>query len=268
MKIKIPEIVALDTETTGLNPEKDRIIEIALLKFKNFQIEKKFVQLINPETGEFYSISGIKSEDVKDSPKFKDIVGEIYNFMKDEIILCHNANFDIQFLKKEFERSNFPFPEIRIIDTLLIAKKFFNFRSNSLDNLSKNFNIKRIAEHRAEDDARIAFEVFKSFCENIEDEYDIDFVQKIIIFDIKQIGNKIYFNREIYGKILKAIERREKLTIIYVSNKNSEMKKEITKRKILPLGIIEENSVKYLRAFCYLRDGERTFRFDRIIEIV
>jgi DNA polymerase III epsilon subunit family exonuclease len=268
MKIDIPEIVALDTETTGLDPEIDRIIEIALLKFRNFEIGEKFVKLINPEIENFYSISGIKSQDVKNAPKFKEVVEEIYNFMEGKIILCHNAKFDISFLKKEFERSNYHFPQIKIIDTLLIAKRFFGFKSNSLNNLSKIFKIQRFAEHRAEDDAKVAFEIFKSLCENIENKYEVDFIQEMI-FETEQIGNKIFYNFEIYDKILKTIKKRGKLTIIYVSNKNTEneMRKEITKREILPLGIIEENGVKYLRAFCYLRNEERTFRFDRIIKV-
>jgi DNA polymerase-3 subunit alpha (Gram-positive type) len=266
MNINIPEIVALDIETTGLNPQIDRIIEIALLKFKNSQIVEKFVQLVNPEIEKFHSISGIKSEDVKYAPKFKEIVKDIYDFIKGKIILCHNANFDIPFLKKEFERNNYPFPQIEIIDTLLIAKKFFNFESNSLHNLSKIFKIHRYAEHRAEDDARATFEIFKLFCENnIGEGFDMDYIPK---FDINQIIKKIYYNLEIYDKIKKAIERREKVTILYASTKNNERKIEVTKREILPLGIIEEKSVKYFRAFCYLREEERTFRFDRIIKIV
>jgi len=269
MKINISEIVALDIETTGLNPEVDRIIEIALLKYKNFEIVEKFVQLINPEIEEFYSISGIKSKDVKYAPKFKDVVENVYNFMEGKIILSHNAKFDISFLKEEFKRTNFPFPKIKIIDTLLIAKRFFNFESNSLDNISKNFNIERFVKHRAEDDARVTLEIFKLFCEIIEDEYQIDLIQKMI-FDTDQIINKIYYDLEIYDKILEAIEKREKVIIIYVSNKQSEneMKKEIIKREILPLGVIEENGVKYVKAFCYLRNEERTFRFDRIIKII
>jgi len=266
MRINIPEIVALDIETTGLNPEIDRIIEIALLKFKNFEIIEKFVQLINPEIEEFYSISGIKSQDVKFAPKFKDVVENVYNFMEGKIILSHNAKFDISFLKNEFKRSNFLFPEIKIIDTLLIAKRFFYFESNSLDNLSKNLNIKRFAKHRAEDDARATFEIFKSFCEKIEDKYQVDLIQEMT-FDIDQIINRIYYDLEIYDKILESIEKRKKVSIIYVSNKQNGIKREITKREILPLGIIEENGIKYVKAFCYLRNEERTFRFDRIIKI-
>ncbi|MCS7180176.1 MAG: WYL domain-containing protein, partial [bacterium] len=61
----------------------------------------------------------------------------------------------------------------------------------------------------------------------------------------------------------------KEIEIIYISNNvKSDNKKEITKRKILPLGIIIENDVKYLKAYCYLRKEERKFRFDKIIEIL
>lgn len=266
MEIKIPEIVALDVETTGLDPKIDRICEIALLKIKEEIIVEKFISLINPEMENppiKFPVNEIKYDDVKDAPFFRDVAEKIYNFMKDKIILCHNANFDIPFIKKEFERCRYEFPKIKIIDTYLIAKKFFNFESNSLDYISNFFGIERIWKHRAEDDAKAAFEIFKLFCKEIKKEYnyEIDFVQKII-FDINQINNKITYDETIIEKVLEAIEERKEIVIMYVSNK------EITKRKILPIEVFDEGGVKYLKAFCYYRNEERTFRFDRIVEIL
>jgi len=270
MKIKIPEIVALDIETTGLDPENDRICEISLLRIKEEEIVEKFTTLINPEIKipeEIYFISGIVNEDVKNSPFFKNVVEKINNFIKGKVVLCHNANFDISFLKKEFERCGFKFPEIKIIDTYLIAKNFFDFESNSLSFLSSFFGIKRICEHRAEDDAKATFEIFKLLLEEMEKDYDGDFIKKVI-FNLNEINQQNYDRKSLEEFIKKAILEKRKIMITYVStNVVSGIKKEITERKILPLEIIEENGVKYLKAFCYLRNEERKFKFDRILEI-
>ncbi|MCM8803891.1 MAG: exonuclease domain-containing protein [Candidatus Omnitrophica bacterium] len=268
MEIKIPEMIAVDVETTGLNPEIDRICEIALLRIKEENIVEKFISLINPEIEnppEIFPISGIRYNDLKTAPFFRDVVEKIDNFIKEKILLCHNANFDIPFIKKEFERAGYQLPKVKIIDTYLIAKKFFNFESNSLHNLSEYFNIKRISEHRAEDDAKATFEIFKLFCEEIKRKYnyEIDFIQKVI-FDISQINNRIIYDETIVEKILKVIKEKKETVIVYVSDN----KKEITKRKILPIEVFDESGVKYLKAFCYYRNEERIFRFDRIIEIL
>ncbi|HOK56067.1 MAG TPA: exonuclease domain-containing protein [bacterium] len=279
MKIKINDLIVLDIETTGLNPDKDRICEVSFLKIKKDNLIENFTTLINPEIKipESVSlISGIKDVDVENAPKFKEIVEKIRNFINGEILLCHNASFDISFLKKEFERVGYQFPEVKIIDTYLIAKNFFSFRKNSLHYLSQFYKLKRISEHRAEDDAKATFEIFKIFCREIEKRYRPNslnllflfryqkkFFYRRIIFDINQIENKIYPDRIILEDILKALSEKKEILIRYMN-----FKKEITERKILPLEIIDENGVKYLKAFCQLKKEERKFRIDRIKKIM
>ncbi|MFN4226963.1 MAG: exonuclease domain-containing protein [Candidatus Ratteibacteria bacterium] len=278
MKIKINNLVVVDVETTGLNPEIDRICEISLLKIKNDHLVEKFTSFINPEVKIPHYISeltGISDIDVENAFEFKDIVKKIYNFIKGEILLCHNASFDISFLKKEFERSGCDFPEVKIIDTYLIAKKFFNFRKNSLQAISKYYNIEGTA-HRAEEDAKKTFEIFKIFCKQLEEryraislnslflfKYQKDFLLRRIIFDINQIEDKIYSDKVILEKIEKALNEKKEIVIKYMN-----MKKEMKERKVLPLEIINENGVKYLIGFCQLKKEERKFRIDRIKKIM
>ncbi|MGC8976711.1 MAG: exonuclease domain-containing protein [Candidatus Ratteibacteria bacterium] len=279
MRIRIPEIVALDIETTGLDPEKDRICEIALLKVKENKIDKKFITLINPEVEipeDVSKINRIRDIDIENAPKFKEKIEEIERFINKKILLCHNANFDILFIKKEFEKAGYKFPEVRIIDTYLMAKKFFSFKKNSLQYLSKFYKLKRKREHRAEDDAKATFEIFKIFSKELERKYRLnsmnllnhfkyqkDFLSRIIIFDINKFLNKIYPDRIILEGIEKALNEKKEILIRYKNNK-----KEIKERKILPLEIFEQGGLKYLKAFCYYRNAERKFRFDRIIEIL
>ncbi|MCM8786136.1 MAG: exonuclease domain-containing protein [Candidatus Omnitrophica bacterium] len=279
MKIKIDEIIVLDVETTGLNPEIDRICEISLLKFKNSNLIENFTTFINPESkipSNISKLTGIRDIDVENAPKFEQVAEKIYDFINGKILLCHNASFDISFLKKEFERTKkYNLPEIKIIDTYLIAKKFFNFKKNSLHAISEFYKIEG-TEHRAEDDAKKTFEIFKIFCRELGKiyrsislnslflfRYQKNFFLKRIIFDINQIENKIYLKKVILEKIEKALNEKREILIKYMN-----MKKEITERKILPIEIINENGVKYLIGFCQLKKEERKFRIDRIEKII
>ncbi|MCM8832675.1 MAG: exonuclease domain-containing protein [Candidatus Omnitrophica bacterium] len=278
MKLKINELFAIDVETTGLDPEINRICEISILKIKNNNLDEIFTTFINPETKipiNISNLTGIRDIDLENAPKFKEVAEKIYNLINQKILLCHNANFDISFLKKEFERSGYKLPEIKIIDTYIIAKKFFKFKKNSLQSISKFYKIKG-TEHRAEDDAKKTFEIFKIFCRQLEKKYrsfslnslflfryQKNFFLKRIIFDINQIENKIYLNKDILEKIEKALNEQREILIKYINKKN-----EITERKILPIEIINENGVKYLIGFCKLRGEERKFRIDRIKKII
>ena len=132
MKKDFSSLVALDVETTGLNPESDNIIEVAIVKFENDEIVDKLVSLINPEREipiEAKILNGIDESMLENEPKFKDIVKEIKKFLEGKTVIIHNSDFDISFLKKEFQLCGEEFPEFDVIDTLYIARKYFNLSS-------------------------------------------------------------------------------------------------------------------------------------------
>jgi len=170
----IPELVAFDVETTGLNSsEGDRIIEIALIRLRKDSIIEKLVTLLNPEMKippEVSSIHGITDEMVKDAPCFRDIAERVLDFIKNSILLIHNADFDISFLKKEFEMCGMEFPEIKIIDTLSIARNSFGFPGNSLYRIAIHYDMDTGGLHRAEADAMTAYKIYRRFCDELSQE--------------------------------------------------------------------------------------------------
>lgn len=213
MKYKIPQIVAVDIESTGLSPEENRICEIALLKIKDRKIIEKFVSLINPEKeipSYISAINGITNKMVENAPTFKQVALKIYDFIKGEILLFHNANFDFPFIKKELERAGLSFPKTKIIDTYLIAKRYFKFYKNSLHYISHYYRIERKQEHRAEDDAYTAFRIFENFYKQLMKRKEIYFSDEKIFrnfiknsFERKtKFWEKLIFDiDEIIGKI-------------------------------------------------------------------
>jgi DNA polymerase III epsilon subunit family exonuclease len=169
----IPELVALDLETTGLKPlEGDRIIEIALIRIaKSSEVIEKFVTVVNPERQippDVFLINGITDDMVKTAPCFKDIAGKVFDFIAGRTLLIHNADFDIPFLEIEFKRCGTSIPETKVIDTLAIARNSFIFPKNSLSRIAAYYNINTDGLHRAESDAMMTYKIYRKFCEEWE----------------------------------------------------------------------------------------------------
>ena len=138
--------VILDTETTGLSAEKDRIVEIACVELSNHIPTKNiFHAFLNPETkvsADAFGVHGYSDEFLSNKPKFKDVAKDFLNFIKDKKLIIHNADFDLGFLNNELRRLNIkPILKSDILDTLQIARSKFPGVGNSLDALCKRFKI-------------------------------------------------------------------------------------------------------------------------------
>ena len=160
--------IILDTETTGLSPEKgDRIVEIACIETKDLIPTKKvFYKLVNPEreiSEEAFKIHGYSFEKLKKEKKFIEIADEFLEFINNKKLIIHNALFDISFINSELTKiKKSPISFKNVVDTLEIARGKFPGTSNSLDSLCKKFNIdnsKRI-KHNALLDCELLREVY------------------------------------------------------------------------------------------------------------
>ena len=141
--------IILDTETTGLSSVSDRIIEIACIELENhLPTGKKFHAFVNPcmdISDGAYQTHGITKEFLNDKPQFSEIANALIAFIKDHRLVIHNADFDVGFLDAEFKIASSTYPSIseicEIKDTLAIARDKFPGQRNSLDALSKRFDI-------------------------------------------------------------------------------------------------------------------------------
>jgi len=147
-------IVSLDIETTGLDENREAIIEIAAVKFNGHRIEDEFSTLINPGKAipEFITgLTGIDNAMVRQAPRLRDIAHELTAFVGDAPILGHNVKFDIGFLRRaglfEFQQT---------LDTYELASVLMPTASRyNLGSLGQQLNIPLPATHRALDDARV-----------------------------------------------------------------------------------------------------------------
>jgi len=139
--------VILDTETTGLEvKEGHRIVEIGCVELDNYVItSKKFHCYLNPErkvSEQAFKVHGYSDEFLSAQKKFKDIVDEFLDFIKDKKLVIHNASFDLAHLNNELSLiGREKIDKSVVIDTLKIAKEKFPGSQINLDALCKRYKI-------------------------------------------------------------------------------------------------------------------------------
>ena len=206
--------VILDTETTGLSFNSDKIIEIACIELKNqIPTKNKFHTFINPEmdiSDGAYQTHGITRQFLRDKPTFKEIAKDFLNFIKDSKLIIHNADFDLAFLNKELQNCDLePLSKDRVVDTLFLARQKFPGTQASLDALCKRFKIDTSAreKHSAIVDCNLLTEVYIELLDKKEPWLDLQETKETI--DEKNAPRKINKNRK--QIILKATEEEIRL---------------------------------------------------------
>lgn len=162
--------IALDTETTGLDPgQGHRIIEIGCIELRNrTPTGAKYHAYVNPERDvpeESRRITNLTTEFLLDKPLFADVAEGFLSFIGDSALVIHNAEFDLKFLNAELSRLKKPaIASTRAIDTMLIARRRFPGASASLDALCRRFDIalddRKAKGHGALLDAALLAEIY------------------------------------------------------------------------------------------------------------
>jgi len=160
--------IALDTETTGLEPaEGHRIVEIGAVElFNHMPTGRTFHQYINPlrpMPKEAFEVHGLGDDFLRDKPVFKAVGQAFLDFIEDSRLVIHNAAFDMRFLNAELGWAGLPaLAAERALDTLLIARKRFPGSPASLDALCRRFGVDNSSreKHGALLDSEILAEVY------------------------------------------------------------------------------------------------------------
>lgn len=159
-----------DTETTGLKPDKDRIIEIAAYDPERKLRFEKFVNPGCPIPSEATAIHHITNDMVASAPSFAQVGSEFIEFCNGDVILIahNNDNFDIHFLRNEFQRSTLPMPPWKFIDTLKWARRYRpDLPRHTLQFLREIYGIAANNAHRAMDDVLVLAQLFSSLIDDL-----------------------------------------------------------------------------------------------------
>ena len=127
MSEQIPQsYVAIDLETTGLNPKEDKIIEIGGILVRDGVVAKEKATLVNPRkilSEHIKELTGIEDSELEQAPGIEEIIEEYLNFCEDLPLLGHNIMFDYRFLKRAAVNHGFLFEKYGI-ETLTLSRKF------------------------------------------------------------------------------------------------------------------------------------------------
>lgn len=169
------DYIVFDTETTGLDPNNNEIIEYSFLKYKNNKLVDKLSSLVKPRNliPEFITnITHISNEMVSDALPIDEYLTKIIEFINGSVIIGHNILFDIKFLESTIRRSPLELNRVNIqyIDTVSLARKCIPDAPNhKLETLKNYLNIDNVS-HRSESDCEVTQIVYTKCVEKLVNE--------------------------------------------------------------------------------------------------
>jgi len=263
-KISDMRFCSLDLETTGINPVLHRIVEVGMIRFSLDGIESEFERLVDPGIAipsEVTSIHGITNEMVVGEPKIGELLKQIASFIGDSVLVIQNPDFDSAFLLRAFRENGIASPCLDSLDTVRLARRTLPCLSNyRLSTVSANLGVPG-GTHRALADARACMGVFLGIM------HLLDRNGEWTMRELVRYHGRLVRPRPVsYGR-----SDSPPMVGLYIGKNSSITYKDtsgtITQRTIQPREFIFYGKRKYVRAFCFLRNEERVFRAECIVQV-
>lgn len=226
--------VAIDLETTGLEPKHDKIIEIGAVRVIGGEIRQTFSTFVNPRReldSRIRELTGITGEMVEDAPDVDDVIGQIVDFCRDLPLLGHHVIFDYSFLKRAAVNRGLPF-EKEGIDTLTLCRKFMpEDEKKNLENASRYYGVEQTDAHRALADAMTAHLLYRAVKKNHFSTAPEAFRCKPLVYKVKKEQPASKKQKEVLRDLLKYHRINVSVQIDYLSrNEVSRMTDKIISR--------------------------------------
>ncbi len=267
MQKRLSELVfvAFDVETTGLDSQVHRIVEVGAVRFGRDGTRETYEQLVNPGGPmplDAKAIHGITDEMVAGSPPISSILPDTVRFFGDSVLVAHNAQFDIGFFNAAFaEAALEPLPNPILCTRELARSLFPGLPDYKLTTLARTLRIPPSEHHRAVADAGTSAAVFARCVERTSATWGTTLGELL-----RRHGPIFRFGKtpaQTLQAIRDALETRKSLRIEYKGANGR-----FTLRNITPLTIEERGRTVKIVAYCHLRRENRTFRLDRITRIL
>ena len=185
--------VVFDLETTGLSPVNDSIIEIGAVKIQNKKVVDRFSTFVNPKIPIPYNIeqlTGIDDSMVVDADTIENILPEFLKFCDGAVMVAHNAEFDVTFIREKTKTILGKAFECTVVDTVSLARALIpNLGKFTLDHVAKALNVSLLHHHRAVDDAECCADIFLALVARLEmrNIFNLDEINEIEEFNINAI---------------------------------------------------------------------------------
>lgn len=170
--LKDATFVVFDIETTGLSATRDKIIEIGAVKIVQGAVVERYQSFVNPEEplSQFTTdLTSITDDMVMGAPKIDEVLPSFLSFIKDAILVAHNALFDVGHIEENTKKLKLDFNRPLVIDTMNLARYFYheNLKRFNLKAVAKYFKVKQEQHHRADDDANVTAQIFISMLSDL-----------------------------------------------------------------------------------------------------
>jgi DNA polymerase-3 subunit alpha (Gram-positive type) len=157
LDLRTTTYIVFDVETTGLSVVNNRLIEIAGVKMENGKEIARFAELINPQVPIPYNITQLTNIDdsmVKNAPAIEEVLPGFISFIGDDVLVAHNARFDMGFLYAACRQQGIPEPSNPVLDTLELGRILFpTMKNHRLNTYADKYKVSLDNHHRAVDDA-------------------------------------------------------------------------------------------------------------------
>jgi len=162
LPVREAPLVFVDLEMTGLDAEKDRVVEVCLERWVGDEKESELASLVRPPDGVHgcAHVHGLDEAALANAPPFEDLAGDVRRVLDGAVLVAHAAAWDVLFLTGEMARAGSPLELSYYLDTLVLARRSFALPSHSLAALTAHFAIDRGQAHRAASDVRAMRAVF------------------------------------------------------------------------------------------------------------
>lgn len=187
----------LDLETTGFSPRLEKITEIGVMKYQDGKVVDKFSCFVNPEKSippRVVEVTGITDDMVRNAETIDKVFPKLLEFIKDSVLVAHNAEFDVGFLRHVARELGYEF-DFTYLDTLSLAYELFpEYKTYKLGRIAKNLGIKVDVAHRALDDVDTTVKVFKVMLDMLK-ERGVNTLEDIEIYASDETAKKEAFKK-------------------------------------------------------------------------
>lgn len=262
--VRDTQFVAFDTETTGLVPANERVIELSGIRFDASGELARFETFVDPQRPippESTRVNGITDDDVKGQPLFGDAIGGFLELIDGAVVLAHNAEFDVLFLAHEAHRAATPMPRVPVLDTIEISRALrADLPNHKLDTISKALNCEAPTYHRALADSITLMHVFEGLTAEMKDAPLRDLVA--LTSGALSFGPDqrlwMWLPPEL-GPLEEALAGGGRVNLLYEpEGKRSET------HEVTPRGWVRRKEATFLVAHCERDHSDRNFRLDWI----
>lgn len=181
--------LAIDIEATGLSPEKDRIIELAAIRYIDGKPKECFEKLINPGyplSERIIELTGITDDMLVGAMTEREVIEEFLTFAGEDVLLGHNISVDYSFIKVAADRLKIGF-ERQGIDTLYLSRTLkADLEKKSLEAMCEHYGIIRECSHRALEDAIAAATLYQNLYEEFNHNFETSFLPIELKYKVKK----------------------------------------------------------------------------------